>query len=352
MKKVIFGLIILSVLLTLGYSQSITVTRPSAGEVVPKGSAYTIRWTTVGTLHASVKIRLFNSSGSSKIMDITDRTGTAAGSYRCPANLFNAVPDGSYIVRVKTLDDQYYDNSDVFILGDPVVDPGPVVEAEQKSITVVSPNNGKPLAWGSEIKILWRSNGPTESVEVILLRNSHIIGRISPPLHYGRISYLWKIGEFRGGTVDPGYGYKIRVSEIGSVVEDDSDNPFSIEEERNIDLYGWISSVRGSRMSRIVRVSAKVKCRNFPGSIENVPVKFTLKKKSDGIICNSVTETIPEITYRGHSYEYSVRARFGFRSCSEEFLSGEDFEVVMVIDPDDLFRDRSRLNNTVKKDVE
>lgn len=356
MKKVVFVLIILSVLLTLSYSQSITVTRPSAGETVNKEEVYVVRWTTEGTLHASVKIRLFDRTGASKIMDITNRTETAAGRYRCPATLFNSVPNGSYIVRVKTLDDQYSGNSGVFILGNPGVEPDPdppppEPERDLKSIRVVTPNGGRSLAQNSTIRILWRCANLTNNVTISLLKNDMVFGTIVTGLAPGRISHDWKIGQTTLETALPDSGFKIRIDEEGSGIFDVSDSAFTIEPERNIDLSCYIGEADASRLLKRVTIVVKVRCKNFPGVLNDVPVKIMLKKKSDGTICTTTTKTIPELSYRGHSYEYTVNARLSYRRCITGISILNKMEVVAIVDPDDIFRDRSRLNNTSKKDV-
>ncbi len=94
-------------------SLSITVTKPASGETVKKGSSYTIQWTKSGSQDATVKIRLYNPAGTTKILDITNSTAND-GSFSWPVP--NSVANGSYIVRVKTLDNVVWDNSNSFTI--------------------------------------------------------------------------------------------------------------------------------------------------------------------------------------------------------------------------------------------
>jgi len=117
MKKTIYTItgIILFSLFT--FSQSITVRNPANGDVWAKNTAHTIEWRKSGEMGANVKIRLFR--GSSRIKSITNSTPTRNENFRCPPNFFNDVPDGSYTIKVKTLNNNVSGNSAVFRIGSP-----------------------------------------------------------------------------------------------------------------------------------------------------------------------------------------------------------------------------------------
>ncbi len=349
MKKLLIGISIIAVLMTFGFTQTITVTHPGAGDTITKGSPYTIRWTTSGAVFRNVKIRVYNSTATTKLLDIIDSVATSSLSYTCGENVFNSLDPGCYVVRVKTTNNATTGDSRVFTLVNPGEEPS---ESGMKSIRVVTPNGGK-LALGSSIRLIWRSENLTNNVTISLLKNDMVFGTIVSGLAPGRITHDWRIGKTISRMATPDTGYKIRIDEDGaSGVFDVSDNPFEIEPERNIDLSCYISSVNSLMITRKVRITVKVKCKNFPGAITNVPVKITLIKKSDGTICSTTTKTIPEVSYRGHSYEYSVNAQLSFIGCGISMITKrKNMEVIAVVDPDDIFRDRSRLDNTAKKDV-
>jgi len=59
---------------------SINITFPNSSSHFCKGSSYDIEWVKTGSIHANVKIGLYNSMGTSKILDIVNNTANS-GSY-------------------------------------------------------------------------------------------------------------------------------------------------------------------------------------------------------------------------------------------------------------------------------
>ncbi len=351
MKKILILTTVLLAMAMFSYTQSITVTRPSSGEEVVKGHSYTIRWTKEGRMAENVKIRLFNVAGTERVLEIKNMTENS-GHYECPANLFNSVIAGNYRIRVKTIDNEVFDDGDVFSLVDQGSEPGTEPQHGNKSIRILTPNGGRSLAQGSTIRILWKPKNLTNNVVISLLKNDRVFGTIVSGLAPGRISYDWRIGATELKTALPDTGFKIRIDERGgSGIFDVSDRSFAIEAPRNIDLSCYIGVARVSRALKAVRIVVNVKCRNFPGSLTNVPVKISLIRKSDGTVCHMITKRIPEITYKGSSYEYFVSQRLHFGDCWDAYSSGGEFEIKAVVDPEDNFRDRSRLNNTARKTI-
>jgi len=111
MNKVIYFFGILILLSGLIFSQSITVTNPHSGQTWYKGNTYTITWTKSGSMNANVKIRLYQ--GSTKILGIIDSTpNNGSYSWTIPASLAS----GTYYIRIKTIDNAVYDNSDAFTI--------------------------------------------------------------------------------------------------------------------------------------------------------------------------------------------------------------------------------------------
>ena len=88
---------------------SITITSPSSGTSWKKGTTYTITWTKSGNMNSRVKIRLYQ--GNTKVLRIADSTANDGSySWTVPGSLQN----GQYRIRVKTIDNQVYDDSDSF----------------------------------------------------------------------------------------------------------------------------------------------------------------------------------------------------------------------------------------------
>ena len=140
-KRNVFLIIVFFIFAGMIFPQSITITNPAEDEVVNKGSAYTIKWTKTGTMIGTVKIRLFNSTGSIKIKNIINST-TNDGTYKTIATIFDNVAPGNYVIRVKTTDDAVWDDSGVFNLKDPTI--------IEPSITVTSPEEDNDWQKGTE----------------------------------------------------------------------------------------------------------------------------------------------------------------------------------------------------------
>lgn len=136
MKKIIYLITGFVFLASISFSQSqsitksITITKPVAGAVWAKNTAHLIEWRFVGDINENVKIRLFSRDGRTRIKSITDRTPTNNRNFRCQPNFFNDVPDGLYIIRVKTVDDEVTGNSTPFTIGAP---PTIIIKPEESS---------------------------------------------------------------------------------------------------------------------------------------------------------------------------------------------------------------------------
>ncbi len=110
-KRLLMFFLIAIFIITLGYSQSITVTNPHSGDTWYKGKTYEIRWTKSGNMNANVKIRLMR--GGTKILAITDSTANN-GTYKWTIPI--SLPNGQYRIRVKTIDNAVFAESEVFTI--------------------------------------------------------------------------------------------------------------------------------------------------------------------------------------------------------------------------------------------
>jgi len=90
---------------------SITLTNPNIGSNWRKGSTYTIQWTKTGTMDSNVKITLRDSTSTTKILDIKISTlNDGSYSWLIPAS----VAPVNYVIRVRTMDNAVYGDSDCF----------------------------------------------------------------------------------------------------------------------------------------------------------------------------------------------------------------------------------------------
>jgi 5-hydroxyisourate hydrolase-like protein (transthyretin family) len=199
----------------LGYSQSITVTNPHSGDVWYKGNSagYVIRWTKSGTMNANVKIRLYR--GEERVVAIVDSTPND-GEYRwvIPSD----VSEGTYKIRVKTVDNEVFDDSEEFVIreGSPPED--------RARIVVTSPHNGDVWHKGNSAGyvIRWTKRGAMNAnVKIRLYRGKELISRIVDNTPNDG-EYRWVIPR------EVGVGkYKIMVKTVDNAVFNDS-APFTI----------------------------------------------------------------------------------------------------------------------------
>ncbi len=113
MKENVYSILMLLFMATIGFSQSMQVTYPTYNTVLVKSDSLTIQWSITGNITDHVKIRLYNREITAKIKDIVNDTEND-GTYRCPPNFFNDVPDGHYRIRVKTLNNNFSNTGGVF----------------------------------------------------------------------------------------------------------------------------------------------------------------------------------------------------------------------------------------------
>jgi hypothetical protein len=205
MKRIFMFLLIIVLMYTMSYAASITITNPSSGLTIYKGSSLNITWTKSGSMNANVKIRLYR--GSTKVLNITDSTpNNGSYTWRIPESLSN----GSYIIRVKTVDNAVYDNSDAFN----------IVEAfsvGSSTIRILQPSSGLTLHKGSSFNITWTKSGSMNAnVKIRLYRGSTKVLNITDSTPNNG-SYTWRIPE----SLSNG-SYIIRVKTVDNEVFDDS----------------------------------------------------------------------------------------------------------------------------------
>lgn len=88
----------------------ITVTSPKELDIWRKGQTHNITWNKVGHMHASVKIELLNSRRQFVRWVISNTSNDGSHPWNIPTN----VPDGNYIIRIKTIDDAVQGESKAF----------------------------------------------------------------------------------------------------------------------------------------------------------------------------------------------------------------------------------------------
>ena len=193
--------------------ESITITSPKSGDIWNKGKTYLIKWTKSGTMNANVKIRLMQ--GGTKILGITDSTtNDGSFSWTVPSNL----PNGSYYIRVKTIDNLVYDDSDMFNIAKP----------SSSYIKVLSPNGGEKIAAPGTLNIKWETSSDIKYVKIMGIYTPR--GGGAPVKQY--LAERDNTGSFSFKLTDKVYDskqYKIRIEDYSDPsVYDESDGYFEI----------------------------------------------------------------------------------------------------------------------------
>ncbi len=237
-KKVLLFLLIAVFITAMSYAQSITVTNPHSGSTWHKGSTYTIRWTKSGSMDNNVKITLYKPDHTTLQMIIVRPTANDGSfSWTIP----NSIPNGQYIVRVKTIDNQVYDDSDVFNIATSAPTGG--------TITVTDPRSGDCLEKGSSHTIRWTKSGSmNDSVKITLYKTDLTTLQtiiVNPTANDG--SFSWTIPN----TI-PNGSYVVRVKTVDNAVYDNGD-VFTISDncsDNGIHIDPWI--IEKLRNARII----------------------------------------------------------------------------------------------------
>ncbi len=113
MKKriILISIFLISSLILVGDAPKITVDSPGSPDVWYKGNEYPISWSVNHSITANVKIRIYSADGKTKIRDITDSTDIDENfKWKVPDD----IPENCYVIRVKTIDNDYHDDSSIF----------------------------------------------------------------------------------------------------------------------------------------------------------------------------------------------------------------------------------------------
>jgi len=111
MKKTLVVLLSCLGLGGLLFGQTITVTKPQAGETLDAGHGYVITWTKSGQMDQNVKIRL--RQGNTLVKEISNSApNTGSFAWQMPGD----IAPGSYTIRVRTLDNAVMGDSGVFTI--------------------------------------------------------------------------------------------------------------------------------------------------------------------------------------------------------------------------------------------
>jgi hypothetical protein len=213
-KKVVFLFFIL-IGLGLVYSQTITVTNPTAGKVWCKGQPYTITWTRTGTMPNLVKIWLRNPASTQTILEISAQTEND-GSFSWPVP--GTIANGNYRIRVVTGAGAIWGDSGIF----------EITNCAQGSITVSKPTANDVWCKGKTHSIQWTKSGQLpNTVRIVLLDEPGTASvQVIDPGTANNGSYDWKIPD---SIANGKYRIRVRAVEGGVLGTFGDSPPFSIK---------------------------------------------------------------------------------------------------------------------------
>ncbi len=221
------GRYLLSLLLLAasGWSQTITVTQPSAGAVWKKGETRTIQWTKQGSTGANVRIALRALGQNDPILVIADPAPNSGSfAWTIPAS----VTAGTYYIRVRSKSNaQATDDGDQFQIkdagGDSPLKPGysmPIATngLNNLRIEVTQPPPGRQYTLGDRIDIVFvtRLSGPyrfdlmTDDGKTVVRSFGELDGKLVGPDTHSEFLSTWPTMEPR---IETGW-YRIRVRTV------------------------------------------------------------------------------------------------------------------------------------------
>jgi len=186
---------------------TVTVTKPTTGDVWAQGQTHAVTWTKTGAMGNLVRVSLRDKNSAAEIKLIADNVpNTGTTQWTIAAD----IADGQYRVRVKVKNEITQDDSEVFAIG-----PAP----SPASITVTKPATGDTWQKTKPYTITWTKSGTMpNSVKLDLVdQNSTAVVRSIADNQPNTGSYPWTI------PADAAFGpYRVRVKVKTTAIQDDS----------------------------------------------------------------------------------------------------------------------------------
>ena len=269
-----------------GPPPELTVTAPNGGEDWQLGSTQNITWD-YANLSGNLKITLWKDG--SAIATIATDIDPSLNAYQWSVgnHLGGTVASGAgYAIKIKEIGTAIEDNSDA---------PFTISDSQTPSLTVTAPNGGEDWELGTTQNITWDYTNLSANLKITLWKDGSAIATIATDIDPSLNAYQWSVGNHLGGTVASGAGYTIKIKEIGTAVEDNSDAAFTISDSQTPSI--TVTSPNGGEGWGL-------------GSTQNItwnpsglssPVKITLWK--DGGLIGTIAKNIAPST---SSYSWIV----------------------------------------------
>jgi uncharacterized repeat protein (TIGR03803 family) len=188
---------------TAAFPQPLIVAAPSGGSLWEKGRTYAITWFKQGEQDDRVKIGLYKGTNTLVKWLVKNTANDGVYDWLVPANLATG---SKYFIKVKTMDNLIYDDSDKFSIIVP-------------SITVTAPGPGAVWARNTTGTITWDSRG-TQNANVKIQLYKGTAKKLDIILSTPNSgSYDWAIP-----SLPPGTDYSIRITTVDGKVKGKSKN--------------------------------------------------------------------------------------------------------------------------------
>jgi hypothetical protein len=172
-----------------------------------------------------VKIRLMQAG--TIVFDIAENV-VNSGSYSW--TIPGSVPAGSSVVRVRTMDNAVWDNSETFTIAAAAQSGGSQPQAGGP-IAILSPNGREMIPAGRPFRITWAASSggaAGRTIDLLLLFNDRSVGVIAKNLPIMQRNFEWTAGRLLVGSAEPDSKYKVRIQVDGTTIHDDSDASFTL----------------------------------------------------------------------------------------------------------------------------
>jgi len=194
---------------------------PNGGENWTMQTTQNISWNVNGSV-VPLKISLWQNGNLVGI--IADNIASVPSFYTWTVGRYIggiSGPGNGYQIRIKEKGNMLHDmSSDVFTITPPI-----------RSITVTSPNGGEKWKLGTLQNITWNAVNLTGNLIITLVKDGRHFAVIARDVNPAPGTFSWHVGQLQPGIMasGPGSGFKVKISEMGTSVSDESNLPFAIQ---------------------------------------------------------------------------------------------------------------------------
>lgn len=220
MRKLFLFSITVILMIGSSYAATLQITQPNGSDSLCLGKHYTIKWTATGI---TTPLKLVLRKNGNVIGTIAENLPANTTQYDWVVGNYTggtAAADSGYIIRVRTMDNGPYDDSDKAF---------PLLSG---LLALTAPNGGESWELGSAKDITWSPGCAYGSVRLTLYKGGtdmkNRLNAITISTQAERGKYSWKVGEYLGNIAQEGDGYYIMVSSYTPDMKDVSNGPFTI----------------------------------------------------------------------------------------------------------------------------